>query len=276
MIFAKSEWRLIRHPGKPGAWNMAVDEAILEAVGAGHVLPTLRFYAWDPPCLSLGFAQPVEDADQQALVDLGWEIVRRPTGGRAILHTDEITYSVVGPESDSRLTGGVLASYHCLSAALLDGLRRIGLPAEAVGEPDSARTQPVGNIMNPVCFEVPSNYEITIDGKKLIGSAQRRSKDGVLQHGSLPLCGDLSRIVKALRFPDESARHDAADRLLSRATTIEAAFGRSITWRQAADALEAAFAESLNLELVAGELSEAELSRAEELAGQKYFKSDLE
>ena len=99
MIFSNAEWRLIRHHGKSGAWNMAVDEAVLEAVGAGQALPTLRFYTWDPPCLSLGYAQPVEDADQQALADFGWGIVRRPTGGRAILHTDEITYSVIGRSS---------------------------------------------------------------------------------------------------------------------------------------------------------------------------------
>jgi len=104
-------WRLLRTAPTSGAWNMAVDEAILEAVGREAVPATLRLYSWQPACLSLGYAQPSEDVDQEALRKRGWELVRRPTGGKAILHTDEITYSVIGPEYDERLSGGVLESY---------------------------------------------------------------------------------------------------------------------------------------------------------------------
>ena len=89
---------------------------------------------------------------------------------------------------------------------------------------------------NPVCFEVPSTYEITVDGKKLVGSAQARRKEGVLQHGSLPLAGDLTRIIQVLAFPDEASRSRAAERLLSRATTVETALGRSVSWEEAARA----------------------------------------
>src|SRR5512137_863075 len=100
-----SNWRLLYTPASPGAWNMAVDEAILEPIGRGESLPTLRLYAWSPPCLSLGVAQAYADVDLVRLRSRGWDVVRRITGGRAILHTDELTYSVVGPADHPILTG---------------------------------------------------------------------------------------------------------------------------------------------------------------------------
>jgi lipoate-protein ligase A len=235
MSLPKGHWRLIHTPPAPGAWNMAVDEAILEASARRDVPPTLRLYAWQPACLSLGYAQPVADADRQALATLGWGLVRRPTGGRAILHTDELTYSVSGPQSEQRLAGGVLESYRILSQALLHALRLLGIPAQALEKQEEATAaQPSANPVpggtdrepthdqNPVCFEVPSNYEITVQGKKLIGSAQARRKGSVLQHGSLPLYGDLARITWVLDFHTSAQREQAAQRLLARATTIEA------------------------------------------------------
>ena len=263
----RTGWRLVRTPAAPGAWNMALDEAILEAIGRGAVLPTLRLYAWQPACLSLGYAQPAAEIDASALAAHGWDVVRRPTGGRAILHTDELTYSVCGPQTDPRLAGSVLHSYYILAQALLQALHRLDIPAQA--HEKSILAQP-GSTPNPVCFEMPSNYEITVGGKKLVGSAQARRKDGVLQHGSLPLYGDLTRITQALVFPDEPARQSAAERLLRRATTAESILGRPLNWEEAARAFETAFAETLNLDLQPGELTPHELERAGELAQEKY------
>lgn len=244
---------------------MALDEAILEAAGRGQVPPTLRLYAWQPPCLSLGYAQPAAEVDQARLASLGWQLVRRPTGGRAILHTDELTYSVTGPEDEPRLAGGVLESYRTLSQALLLALQALGLPAEA-----HAKSTPATASANPVCFEVPSNYEITVGGKKLVGSAQRRAQRSVLQHGSLPLSGDLRRITWVLSFPDEAARQRAAQRLLERATTVEAVLGLSISWEAASQAFRAAFQSALNLTLVLGQPTTEELQRAAQLRAEKY------
>src|SRR5512139_3352251 len=111
-------WRLLITPPTHGAWNMAADEAILEHIGRGESLPTLRLYAWTPACLSLGHAQPFADVDVARLRERGWEVVRRLTGGRAILHTDEITYSVVGSGDVPALAGSVLESYRRLARAL--------------------------------------------------------------------------------------------------------------------------------------------------------------
>jgi len=266
MEFPKTSWRLILTPPATGAWNMAADEAILEAAGQKLVAPTLRLFAWEPACLSLGYAQASSDVDLPALADRGWQLVRRPTGGRAILHTDELTYSVAGPQSDPRLAGSVLESYKCLSAALLDALQRLSIPAES----QSGSVPHAALFKGPVCFEVPSNYEITVEGKKLVGSAQARRKEGVLQHGSLPLFGDLTRITQVLAFPDEANRQSAAERLLRRATTVEQVLGRVIPWDEAAKAFQAAFQEILNLVLIPAELTLQEKTRTNELVRVKY------
>ena len=124
-------WRLLLSPFADGPANMAVDEAILQANAAGSRLPTLRFFGWTPPCLSLGYGQRAADVDLQRLAALGYDLVRRPTGGRAILHTDELTYSVIAPRDEPRVSGGVLESYQQLSAGLLAGLHHLGLGVRA-------------------------------------------------------------------------------------------------------------------------------------------------
>jgi lipoate-protein ligase A len=258
-------WRLIMTPAARGAWNMAVDEAILETMGRGDSLPTLRLYAWDPACLSLGHTQPFADVDSARLQEHGWEVVRRVTGGRAILHTDELTYSVTGSVEEPVLAGGVLESYSRIAQALLFAVKNLGLAVEMKEGKTSNHTMP-----NPVCFEVPSTYEITVGGKKLIGSAQARKKEGVLQHGSLPLTGDLTRICQTLVFENESVRANAAKRLLARATTVESALGRAVSWDEAAEAFIHAFETQLGLCFERRELSGSESRRAEELVREKY------
>jgi lipoate-protein ligase A len=266
MTIKKTTWRLIVDSSARGAWNMAVDESLLEHVGRGESLPTLRLYAWEPACLSLGYAQPFADVDSTRLQDHGWEVVRRPTGGRAILHTDELTYSITAPLDEPRVAGTVLESYNRLAQALLTAVKLLDVPVEIKEHSVGQNNQQQG----PVCFEVPSAYEITVNGKKLIGSAQARRKEGVLQHGTLPLYGDLGRITQALVFADESARIAAAKKLLSRATTVESVLGRTIEWKTAAQAFVKAFESELNLTLEHGELSAAEHTRAETLEREKY------
>ncbi|GAB4418855.1 MAG: lipoate--protein ligase family protein [Anaerolineales bacterium] len=258
-------WRLLITPPARGAWNMAADEAVLEHIGRGVSPPTLRLYAWAPACLSLGHAQPFSDVDTERLHARGWEVVRRLTGGRAILHTDELTYSVIAPADEPRVTGSILESYNRLAQALMRAVHDLGLPVEMKeGKADSTGTT------NPVCFEVPSTYEITVHGKKLIGSAQARRKDGVLQHGSLPLHGDLTRIVQTLVFTDEAARERAAQRLLERAATVESVLGRVVAWETAAQAFIRAFEAELKIQFEEGEMSPTEISRTNELVREKY------
>jgi lipoate-protein ligase A len=266
MEFQSTKWRLINTEAASGSWNMAVDEAILRAVGSGEVLPTLRLYSWTLACISLGYAQPASDIDMHKLDKKGWEIVRRITGGRAILHTDELTYSVCGPEDEPRLAGGILPSYQNLSRAILQALISLDLPVTAASQKDTEDN----GIKNPICFEVKSNYEISVDGKKMVGSAQARRKEGVLQHGTLPLYGDLTRIIEVLTKIDHEQKPISRERMLQKAATVEMVLGRQITWEQAADAMKLGFEQELNIEFIEEELTENEIRGAELLAEEKY------
>jgi lipoyl(octanoyl) transferase len=263
--YPPARWRLIvATDARTGAENMALDEAIMEAVAAGGSPPTLRFYQWAPPCLSLGKRQPLDGVDLASCHADGVDIVRRATGGWAILHTDELTYSVALRPDDSRVSGAILDTYRTLSQGLIAGLRLLGADAE----------------MNPVipggaqntsaaCFEVPSAYEITISGRKLIGSAQTRPAGKVLQHGSLPLHGDIARVARYLTFASEAKRLALETHLRERATTLGDALGRPVTFAEASQAMAHGFGEALNVELAPGEPSANEVAAAREIHERK-------
>ncbi len=266
-MYKQSTWRLLVTPPANGAWNMAVDEAILESVINGKSPATLRLFAWNPPCLSLGQAQSIQDIDFIALKQYGWTLVRRPTGGRAILHADELTYSIIAHQNEPVMAGNVLESYRRLSQALLAVLQLIGVNAQADKEytPSTKEAEP-----GPVCFEVPSNYEITVAGKKIIGSAQARRQQGVLQHGSIPLTGDLTRICDALVYPDKLTRQRAKDRLLARAATLETITGQSYTFEALLPLFKTAFLKLFRIELETGNLTSSEEALTDQLVHSKY------
>lgn len=249
-----------------GVWNMAVDEALFDMVRGGKSPATLRLYAWEPTCLSLGYAQSYADVDQKRIKKYGWEVVRRLTGGRAILHSDELTYAVITGAEEPRTAGDILESYQRLSKALLQGLINLGLQVET----ESSGMQSSQRDNGPICFDTTANLEIVADGKKLIGSAQARRKDGVLQHGTLPLYGELARITEALFYSDDEGRNKAGVRLLEKATTVERVLGSRVEWEQAAEALVAGFEEALNLKFEPGELTQEENERVDELVREKY------
>ena len=265
----KEAWRLYISPLASGAWNMAVDESILEHVARDDAIPTLRLYSWEPPCLSLGRSQPFSDVNKNALKTNGWDVVRRMTGGRAILHTDELTYSIIAPNDNLHVNGSILDSYRHLAQGLLAALKSLGADVAMNKEKAEQSTR-----TNPVCFETPSAYEITVNGEKLIGSAQARQKGGVLQHGSLPLTGNLARVTDALSFPDDASRQIATEKLLARASTLESALGREIAWGAASKSFSRAFESVLGIRLMPKDLSESERSRASELIQQKYAHPD--
>jgi lipoate-protein ligase A len=148
---------------------------------------------------------------------------------------------------------------------LLSGLEKLGLPIRVVRDPQNAH-----DVDEPVCFQIPSNFEITFQGKKLIGSAQARKKKGVLQHGSLPLHGDLTRIIEVLSFKDGKTRTRARQRLLEKAVNVEMVGVEMVSWEKAAQALTAGFEEALQIEFEEGELTPWELNRAQELMAERY------
>ncbi len=252
-------WRLLLHPYPvDGARNMAIDEALLQSVLQGAP-PALRLYAWEPPTLSLGRGQPLSDVDRDALQAHGYGLVRRPTGGRAVLHAQELTYCVTTTETEAGLEPGLIASYRGLSAALLAAFRHLGLEA-LEAEPRYANHRQAG----PVCFEVPSDYEITWQGRKLVGSAQMRSGNALLQHGAIPLDGDLAAIAAVLR-----ARPNP-DAIRARTATLRQALGRPVSWEEVAHAVVAGFREALSIILQPDDLTPAEQERVDALVSTKY------
>lgn len=249
-----------------GARNMAVDCAIAEAVGSAAQLPTLRLYGWQPFCLSLGYGQRVAEVDLEALNARGWDLVRRPSGGKAILHGDELTYSLSLPLEHALARGDVVESYRRISAALLAALRALGKPAQAEAMAGDASASSAG----PVCFVLPSHYEIAVGGRKLIGSAQLRRGGALLQHGTLPLRGDIGRICDALVFDSDSARERERLMVRQRATTLSTALEKDISWEAAALALKRGFAAAFDLTLTESALSEAEAERAASLQTERF------
>jgi lipoate-protein ligase A len=175
-------WRLLRHGAAAGPWNMGVDEALLASVAAGGD-PTLRFYTWDGPWLSLGYAQRSGPERLAACEGAGVGVVRRPTGGRAVLHGGDLTYALAAPAA--LLPAGLGASYRLVAGALLAALRSLGVAAErsGPGAPDPER----GAFD---CFERAAPEEVCVVGRKLSGSAQRRTRSAVLQHGSIRVVPD--------------------------------------------------------------------------------------
>lgn len=269
--YPPAEWRLlIDESPRSGVWNMAVDEALMDSVAAGDSPATLRFYMWDPPCLSLGKRQPLSGVDLAHCRRDGVAVVRRATGGWAILHTDELTYSIAVPPDDPRADGAILDAYRKLSQGLVMGLSLLGAPA----------------VMNPVamggtqnlsaaCFEVPSAYEITVGQRKLIGSAQTRPAGRVLQHGSLPLFGDIARVTDYLWFESEEARAELREHLRERATTLTDALGRPTPFLEVAEVMATGFATALSLDLRPGSLTDGERAAAEQLLPSKALELPL-
>ncbi len=175
------KWRLIDSGKCDAAFNMALDEAIAINVINGASAPTLRFYGWKRPSLSIGAFQRLADIDQQYCAANDIAIVRRPTGGRGILHDDEFTYSF-SSRSDDSVFNGLLNTYRRLSTAMSCALQRLGLNATMKTEREKGRNL----TRSPVCFQSTSYGEVSVKGLKLIGSAQKRWKNGFLQHGSIP------------------------------------------------------------------------------------------
>ena len=257
----RGRWRLVNSACHDGATNMAIDEAILQGVAEHRSPATLRFYAWDPPCVSIGYAQSLRtEIDLEACRSRGYGWVRRPTGGRAVLHIDELTYSVIAPLGEPRVRGDIVTSYRRISLGLLAGLRFLGCEA---GQAD-LRQEPDAKAGSAACFEMPSHYEVMAQGRKLVGSAQVRRRGVVLQHGALPLTGDVSRLAQVLAVPD-SERAQLQDRLCRRAIALDESLGRHVTFDEAVGALTRGFAEALNLDLEPGDLSGEEYSDLDRL-----------
>ncbi len=275
-------WRLLAGFGLPGPLNMAIDEALLESVIAGGV-PVVRFYTWHPATLSLGTNQPMGEIDRAACEARGFGVVRRLTGGRAVLHQHELTYSVIARENDPRVSGGVVESYRKISAALVGGLEALGAsvslapPNKALLRAMSARRAVMLDDADgamedsgAVCFDAASAYELTAGGKKLVGSAQARRGGALLQHGSILLDIDWDSWVSVFAYASEVGKRRAYTKLPERMTSLRHELGRTVTREEALSALIPAFATRLHISLDPAALDASEEATALKLATEKY------
>lgn len=255
-----THWRLLVTEPLDGATNMAIDEAILLARIQGAAPPTVRFFSWDPPTLSLGYGQKLDQRiNVEACRRLGVGLVRRPTGGSAIYHDTmerEVTYSVVAKAGDFEGADDLIETYHWIARGLLRGLQSFGLPTEIV---PLVKPAPRGEVPT-FCFARAGSYEIEVRGKKLVGSAQRRRKGAFLQHGSILLGADSERL--RLLFP-------AADPLEAM-TTVEAILGRRPTFDEMTARLSAGMEDASGVRLEPGDLLPVEIEWMERLVQEKY------
>lgn len=237
-------WRLIDTGFNNGGYNMAVDEAIAIAFREGRVPSTLRFYTWDPQCISIGYFQKPDEM-------LNGSIVRRITGGRAVYHGNDLSYSVVSGTDNSLFPKSISGTYSAIAIALTAGLRHLGINPDPLDGKHLRKDSTTRYHKTLLCFNTAIRHEITINGKKLIGSAQRRWPDVFLQHGSI-----LVNRATSENGPDS--------------VSLEELAGFSREGNLLTASLSHGFTEALGIQFSAEDLSDYESALVEKLAADKY------
>jgi lipoate-protein ligase A len=244
---------------------MAVDEAILRAGIRRKAPPTLRFYGWRVPALSIGCFQDYEkEVDAEACRNFGVEVVRRPTGGKAVLHERELTYALIAGADSPLFPPDILTTYRVISGCIADGLAEIGIRAQLE---KSGRRAP-GVALDASCFSSPSRYELLVDGRKICGSAQMRSRGLFLQHGSLLSAFDPLRTC-AVMLPHRDGEGDV-DRLRKAITSVEEQAGTGVGEERLCQAIRTGFERILGVRFREGSLTPEEEDLREELMTNKY------
>lgn len=264
-------WRFIDTGSRDAAENMAIDEAIMLAYMRNDVPPTLRLYGWKRATVSLGYFQKAQaEIDLEACKKQGIPVVRRLTGGRAVLHDAELTYSISVGENYQGIPKTITGSYRYFSGGLIKGLDRLGIkvqmnmPRQAYGQ-----YRPDRHPASAACFDAPSHYEITYEGKKLIGSAQVRKHGVILQHGSILLSFSPGKLVEVLRWKSPE-QQDAAKTLLAKGVAALDMVRPNIQRQTLCKAIMEGLKEQLGIEFESQELTPQEAADAEKLAAIKY------
>jgi len=252
-------WRFILTPPAPGDWNMAVDAAI--ARGGFCEIPTLRMFSWQPFCISLGYHQEAADINLAACRSAGIDVARRPTGGGAIFHADEVTYSASIPAGHAWHKLLPLDLYRRVSEAIAAGLQHLGPAVHfASGESYPIRKRD-GQPLRRACFASAARNELLCNGKKLVGSAQRRFREGALQHGSILLGPQHHRLTDFLAG-DLSTRTGERLLLMNHTIALDEACGRRVRAAEVITALREGFSETCVIQFEESHLlaEEAELA----------------
>ncbi|MBT7272694.1 MAG: lipoate--protein ligase family protein [Nitrospinaceae bacterium] len=266
------EWRVIEDVPKTGESNMNIDRAILASCGSGESLPTLRLYSWEQPTLTVGYAQDfAKEIDINRCQKLGIEIVRRPTGGRALLHNHEVTYSFTAPIPHNKFPPSLLGAYKTVAKALLEGLKEVGVYGAVLA---SGKKTTIGkhSFHSPSCLSSINHLEIEVQGAKLVGSAQRRTKKAFLQHGSILLDCDRGLVNSLFKFETDDARCRSMEILNHKVVTLSECLGKSMTRKEVFKALIKGFSHTLKGNWVLGHLNSFELIKC---TSNSYSKENI-
>lgn len=258
--YMRQKWRLIDSRPCSAAYNMAIDEAIASSVEKEMVPPTLRLYEWNSLAVTIGYFQKASDVDIEYCKKNDISIIRRPTGGRAVLHGDDITYSFSTKTKTDFFSKDLFESYKKISEALILALSKINISAELIVNRGKKYFMSYSQ-RGPLCFSSASYGEITVNNKKIIGSAQKRGVDCLLQQGTIPLFinkGEMIRIFK-LR------QNDVENSLICLKDLLE-----EIDVFAVKENIRKSFEEKFEIEMVASTLTEEELQLAKEIEVQKY------
>jgi lipoate-protein ligase A len=261
-------WRFLDTGTRDAASNMAIDEALLLMHEADDTPPILRVYAWDTPTLSLGYAQnTAQEVNLTACQQHGVGIVRRPTGGRAVLHDREVTYSLILPTTLLQGTDTLTEHYRRIGLALTAALRQLGLPVHF--ERARRRLAVARRSASPACFSALARYEISVAGKKIVGSAQKRLRKSLLQHGSIPLELNRARLFQCLQTPAEN-QTDLIQEAYTTMTAINEIAPSPLSIPSIHQALQEGLAACFGIVFIQDSLQLAEQRLAAELRTTKY------
>ncbi|MGM0874184.1 MAG: lipoate--protein ligase family protein [Bacillota bacterium] len=267
----KEVWRYIDSGNCSPAFNMALDEALLEWHSEGKIPPTIRFYGWNPATLSIGYFQRAEkEINLEAVKKYGLGFVRRPTGGRGVLHDNELTYSVIVSEDHPEMPKTVTEAYRVISVGILEGFKNLGLDAYFAIPRTEEEKQGLKSPRSAVCFDAPSWYELVVEGRKVAGSAQTRQKGVILQHGSILLDLDEDMLFDLFIYSNDRVRERMQRAFKNKAVATNALREKPVTIEEAKKAFKEGFEKGLNIELEPYELTREELEIIEKIAKEKY------
>ncbi|MGG4168648.1 biotin/lipoate A/B protein ligase family protein [Rossellomorea vietnamensis] len=267
----KETWRFIDSGNCSPSYNMALDEALLDWHSEGKIPPTIRFYGWDPATLSIGYFQKVEkEINLDAVKGHGLGFVRRPTGGRGVLHEHELTYSVIVSEEHPEMPRTVTEAYRVISEGILKGFQGLGLEAYFAVPRTAEEREGLKNPRSAVCFDAPSWYELVVEGRKVAGSAQTRQKGVILQHGSILLDLDEDKLFSLFNYPSDRVKERMQRAFKSKAVAMNEISSVPVTMEMAKEAFKKGFEEGLNIHLEPYELSEEETQYVVDLAESRY------
>ncbi|MGG4549408.1 biotin/lipoate A/B protein ligase family protein [Rossellomorea marisflavi] len=267
----KEIWRFIDSGHCSPSFNMALDEALLDWHSEGKIPPTIRFYGWDPATLSIGYFQKVEkEINMENVKKHNLGFVRRPTGGRGVLHEHELTYSVIVSEDHPDMPKTVTEAYRVISEGILQGFRALGLEAYFAVPKTAEEREGLKNPRSAVCFDAPSWYELVVEGRKVAGSAQTRQKGVILQHGSILLDLDEDKLFSLFHYPNDRVKERMQRAFKSKAVAMNEISAEPVTMEMAKDAFKKGFEDGLGIGLEPYELSPEETQYVEKLAKERY------